>query len=98
MSKAVHQSGAGNQKRRSFHRIGDCAISSTEIEYFLDQIVYDAKTTIRTIHSRNQHQLPKKWPPVNPDPGVRAAVACSNLLAATTSTLQSREPTPLIRA
>ena len=27
-----------------------------------------------------------------------AAVACSNLLAATTSTLQSREPTPLIRA
>jgi len=33
--------------------------------------VYDAKTTIRTIHSRNQHRLPKKWPPVNPDLVVR---------------------------
>ena len=33
--------------------------------------MYDAKTTIRTIHSRNQHRLPKKWPPVNPDLVVR---------------------------
>ncbi len=33
--------------------------------------MYDAKTTIRTIHSRNQHRLPKKWPPVNPDQVVR---------------------------
>jgi len=33
--------------------------------------VYDAKTTIRTIHSRNQHRLPKKWPPVNSDLLVR---------------------------
>jgi len=59
-------SGSSKWRRRSeaafVSQNRDSAISSTEIEYFLDQIVYDAKMTIRTIHSRNQHRLPKKWP------------------------------------
>ena len=33
-----------------------CAISLIEIEYFLGEIVYGAKTIVRTIHSMNQYR------------------------------------------